>query len=209
MPDDAIRIEGCPPIKFVAYMLPYPSKLSTTDHKLLGVTDDLQRNQGFYIYRNKRLIVWGTWFRRARKGTLSQLARIQIDIPPAFDSLWVLDVKKSTAVPPAIVSQSFDSIIANLAAKSKRTWTHRGKIETDKKVQHVWNRLKTRDGSIIYELNDKHPIFLRLVKKFPACEQNFKNLLKLIAASLPLNRLTLDLRSGDVEIKNSALYSED
>ena len=209
MPDDAIRIEGCPPIKFIAYMLPYPSKLSATDHKLLGVTNDLQRNQGFYIYRNKRLIVWGTWFRRARKETLSQLARIQIDIPPAFYSLWVLDVKKSTAVPPAIVSQSFDSIIANLAERSKGAFIWRGKAETDKNFHHVWNRLETRDGGITYEINDKHPIFLRLIKKFPACEQNFKNLLKLIAASLPLNRLTLDLRGGDVEIKNPALYSED
>ncbi len=209
MPDDAIRIEGCPPIKFVAYMLPYPSKLSATDHKLLGVTNDLQRNQGFYIYRNKRLIVWGTWFRRARKETLSQLARIQIDIPPAFDSLWVLDVKKSTAVPPAIVSQSFDSIIANLAERSKGAFIWRGKAETDKNFHHVWNRLKTRDGGITYEINDKHPIFLRLIEKFPACEQNFRNLLKLIAASLPLNSMTLDLRGGDVEIKNPALYAEE
>ena len=209
MPDDSIRIEGCPPIKFVAYMLPYPSKLSANDKKLLGITNDLQRNQGFYVYRSKRLIVWGTWFKRARKETLSQLARIQIDIPPALDSLWVLDVKKSTAIPPAIVSKSFDSIIDNLAAKSKRAWTYRGNVETDKTAQHVWNRLSTRDGGIVYEINDKHPIFLRLIDKFPSCEQNFRNLLKLIAASLPMNRLTLDLRGGDVEIKNAALYSED
>ena len=208
MPDDAIRIEGCPPIKFVAYMLPYPSKLNANDKKLLGITSDLQRNQGFYVYRSKRLIVWGTWFKRARKETLSQLARIQIDIPPALDNLWVLDIKKSTAIPPAIVSKSFDSIIENLAAKSKRAWTYRGNVETDKNAQHVWNRLKTRDGGIVYEINDKHPIFLRLIDKFPACEQNFRNLLKLIAASLPMNRLTLDLRGGDVEINNVALYSE-
>lgn len=47
-----------------------------------------------------------------------------------------------------------------------------------------------------------------MIEKFPACEQNFKNLLKLIAASLPMNQLTLDLRGNEVEIKNSALYSE-
>lgn len=209
MPDDALQIEGYPPIKIVPFILPYPSKLSAKDKKLLGITDDLQKNQGFYVYRNKRLIVWGTWFKRVRKETLSQLARIQIDIPPAFDSLWTLDIKKSSAVPPALFSRSLDAMIENLATKSKRTWKHRGKQETDKRFHHVWKRLKARDNGIIYEVNENHPIFLRLIEKFPSCEQNFKNLLKLIAASLPMNQLTLDLRGNDIEIKNSTLYSED
>lgn len=208
LPDETINLEDMPPIKIRPYILPYPSKLSKIDRKLLGITEDMQKNQGFYIYRNKRLIVWGTWFRRAKKEILSQLARIQIDIPPAFDSLWVLDVKKSVAVPPPIVSQNLNSMIKSLAGKSKKKWTHRSNLESDKRIQHVWNRFKTRDDTIIYEINDKHPIFLRLIEKFPACEENFKNLLKLIAASLPLNLLLTDL-SGNVEIENPASYSEE
>lgn len=206
--DETIKIPDMPPIKIRPYILPYPSKLSKTDRELLGITADMQKNQGFYIYRNKRLIVWGTWFRRAKKELLSQLARIQIDIPPAFDSLWVLDIKKSVAVPPTLVSQNLDKLIENLAGKSKRTWEYRGKKEIDKKFQHVWNRLKTRDGGIVYEINESHPVFLRLIEKFPACEENFKNLLKFIAASLPLNQLRIDM-SGNVEIENPATYSED
>ena len=209
LPYETIPIKDYPPIKYAGYMLPYPSKLKATDRKLLGITADLQSNQGFYIYRNKRLIVWGTWFRRAKKETLSQLARIQIDIPPALDSLWILDVKKSAAVPPALVSQNFDAIIANLAEQSKGTFIFRGRTETNKNFHHVWDRIKTRDKEIVYEINDKHPVFLRLIEKFPACEQNFRNLLKLIAASLPMTSLTLDLRGGDAEIKNPALYTED
>lgn len=123
--------------------------------------------------------------------------------------MWVLDVKKSAAVPPAIVSERFGAIIANLAAKSKGTFTYRGKAETDKNFHHVRTRIKTRDKEIIYDINDKHPVFLRLIEKFPACEQNFRNLLKLIAAELPITSLTLDLRGGDSEIKNPALYNED
>ena len=209
MPTDLISIEGYPPIKFVAYMLPHTSKLKNADKKSLGITADLQKNQGFYVYRSKRLIVWGTWFNRAKKDILSQLARIQVDIPPDFDSLWVLDIKKSVAVPPAIVSKSFDTLIENLAIKSKRTWEHRGRAEIDKNVTHFWNRLKTRDDGICYEINESHPIFLRLIEKFPACEDSFKNLLKLIATSLPLNQMMLDLQSNNIEIKNSTFYSED
>ena len=209
MPTDLISIEGYPPIKFVAYMLPHTSNLKVADKKSLGITADLQKNQGFYVYRSKRLIVWGTWFNRAKKDILSQFARLQVDIPPDFDKLWVLDIKKSVAVPPAIVSKSFDALIENLAVKSKRTWEHRGRAEINKDTPHFWNRLNARDGGIFYEINESHPIFLRLFEKFPACEDSFKNLLKLIATSLPLNQMVLDLQSNDIEIKNSTFYSED
>lgn len=208
MDEETLEFAGCPPIKITTYMLPYPSKLSATDKRLLGITEDLQKNQGFYVYRNKRLIVWGKWFRRAKKDTPSQLARIRIDIPPAFDGAWVLDVKKSAAEPPAIVSKSLDGIIDRVISSSRRTYEYRGKRETDKKVPHVWNRVKLRDEGIVYEINERHPIFLRLIEKFPACEESFNNLLKLIAAQLPLNQLTLDL-TGGVEIKNPALTSEE
>lgn len=208
MDEEKIEIPGYPPIKIVPYMLPYPSKLSVTDKKILGITEDLQKNQGFYVYRNKRLIVWGKWFRLTKKETLSQLARIQIDIPPAFDKEWVLDVKKSTAVPPEIVRKKLEGIVEELTGKSWRTYSFRGKRETDKKFPHMWNRLKTRDGGITYEINESHPIFLRLIEKFPACEENFKNLLKLISASLPINQLMIDFHGSD-EIKNSTLYSEE
>ena len=187
-------------------MLPFPSKLKSADKKLLGLTADLQRAQGFYVYRNKRLIIWGTWFNRSKKETLSQLARIKIDIPPALDKLWVLDVKKSVAVPPPSVINNLDALIENISERSHKTYIYRGRKETDKKIFPVWNRLKTRDGGIVYEVNAEHPIFLQLIEKFPACERELKNLLKLIAAELPLNQLTVDL-NGNKEIANADLYT--
>lgn len=71
----------------------------------------MQKNQSFYVYRNKRLIVWGTWFNKARKDILSQLARIKIDIPAEYDNLWTLEVKKSAMSPPSSVRKNLDSLI--------------------------------------------------------------------------------------------------
>ena len=196
-------------IKIVPYVLPFPSRLSKTDKKLLGITADLQKNQGIYVYRNKRLIVWGKWFRLQKREKLSQLARIQIDIPPAFDSLWVLDVKKSFAIPPAVVCRNLDAMIEKISEKSRRTWVWRGRKETDKKIYPLWNRIKTRDGGIVYEINEKHPIFRRLIEKFPACEKDFKSTLKSIAAEFPFTQLTIDLSGDKNKIQNVGLYSED
>ena len=195
-------------IKIVPYMLPHPSHLKKSDHELLGLTDDLQKYQGFYIYRNRRLIVWGNWFRRSKKETLSSLARIQIDIPTEFDSLWVLDVKKSSATPPKIVLENLDRVIERLSSTSRKTWEHRGRRETSDKIQHVWNRLKARDGSILYEINGDHPMVKRLIDQAPGLERELNKLLEVIASSLPLNQMTIDL-NGSNEIGNAASMSED
>ena len=152
--------------------------------------------------------MWGTWFNRSKKEFLSQLARIRIDIPPEFDGLWVLDVKKSRAVPPPVIRERLDGAIENLSTRSKRTYTYRGRKETDK-IYPAWNRRKTRDSGFIYEVNEEFPVVRRLFEKFPACERDIKNLLKLIAAELPLRQLQIDLSNSDVEVENANLHTDD
>jgi hypothetical protein len=79
------------------YILPHRNKLSREDLRRVGGSDDLRVNQGFYIYRCKRLILWGTWFRLLGKDELNKLARVKVDIPNSLDEIWSIDVKKSTA----------------------------------------------------------------------------------------------------------------
>ena len=75
-----------------------------------------------------------------------------------FDGLWVIDVKKSSVLPPAIVRENLDRVIERLSMQSRETVAHRGRKETDDKIRHMWNRLKTRDGRILYEINKQHPM---------------------------------------------------
>lgn len=82
-----------------AYILPHISRLSSAELELAGGDDGLRRNQGFYIYRNRRLICWGSWFRLIRQEELSKLARVQVDLSNRLDHLWKLDIKKSTTTP--------------------------------------------------------------------------------------------------------------
>lgn len=195
-------------IRVMPIQLPHVSQMTKKDHKLLGITEDLAKNQGFYIYRNRRLIIWGTWFRRMKKSPLSQLARICIDIPSDFDSEWVLDVKKSTATPPPFIISALEELIRNVAEKSKRTWTYRGRKETSDKIQHIWNRRKTRDGGFFYEVNEEHPLVTRFLEKHPGCDHDLKQLLLLTGEMLPLNQLMLDLNNDNVEIENETKITE-
>lgn len=157
MDDEVIIVRG-QKVRVKPYILPHTSKLTQKELKALGGKDGLRKNQGFYVYRNKRLLVWGNWFRLMRQGDLSKLARVQVDIPNSLDDLWTLDIKKSTATPPEEVKRNLSVIIQKISEGSKRTWTYRGKKETNDNIVHVWNRLITRDGNVLYEVNPDHPL---------------------------------------------------
>lgn len=84
------------------YILPFQKDLSDEDRKKSGGIENYRSKQGFYIYRNERLIVWGTWFNRHRD-ELTKYARIKVDIPNSLDDIWGIDIKKQNAtIPPSI-----------------------------------------------------------------------------------------------------------
>lgn len=196
MDDEVLVIDGHK-IVVRPYILPHISKMTADEIKQLGGKDGLRRQQGFYVYRNKRLLVWGTWFRMMRQGDMSKLARIQVDIPNDMDDLWTLDIKKSYALPPAAVRKNLEIIIEQIAERSKRTWTFRGKREVSDNTVHVWNRMKNPRGGYYYEINREHPLVQKILEKDDALSAPLDALLKQIELGLPLNQLYVDLNNDE------------
>ena len=202
MADEELLVEGAR-VVVRPYILPHISNLSADEIKELGGREGLRKSQGFYVYRNKRLLVWGTWFRMMRQGELSKLARIQIDIPNDLDSLWTLDIKKSTAVPPETVRNNLGSVIERIAEHSKRTWVFRGKKETHESIVHVWLRFKGRQGGSYYAINRDHPLVEVFNDASSQIKRNIENLLNAIETGLPLSSLYLDMNS-DKPVENDS-----
>jgi hypothetical protein len=169
--------------------------MSRDEIATIGGKEGLRKNQGFYVYRNKRLLIWGTWFQIMRQGELSKLARVQVDIPNELDNLWVLDIKKSTAVPPEIVRNNLVAIIERLAEKSKQTWEFRGKRETHDSIIHIWQRFSGKEGGFYYSINRNHPLVEIFNDSTPLVKHNIEMLLKTIETGIPLNQLYVDLTS--------------
>lgn len=206
MDEEAIIVRG-QKVKVRPYILPHTSKLSSGEINDLGGKEGLRKQQGFYVYRNKRLLVWGTWFRLMRQGDLSKLARVQVDIPNSLDDLWTLDIKKSTATPPMEIKRNLGIVLEKIAEGSKRTWTYRGKKERSEKVVHLWNRMTTRDGGVYYDINMDHPLVKGPFDSYPQLNQQLKILLQQISRTLPLNSLFLDL-TNDEKIENDTEVSQ-
>ena len=207
MADEVIEIDNAL-VVVRPYILPHLSNLSNDDIDALGGKIGLRRSQGFYVYRNKRLLIWGTWFRMMREAELSKLARVQVDIPNELDSLWALDIKKSTAMPPEEVRINLASTIERLAEHSKRTWVFRGKRETQDSIIHVWQRFRGKHGGSYYEINRNHPLVHVFSDMSQSAKQSIENLLKAIEAELPLSSLYLDLNS-DKPIENDNELSDE
>lgn len=189
------------------YILPHASKLTAQELKEVGGEEGLRKQQGFYVYRNKRLLVWGTWFRMMRKGELTKLARIRVDIPNTLDDLWTLDIKKSSAIPPEEVRQNLQHVIEKIGDKSKNRYQVRGRKETDSKDIHLWNRMKDRSGGIYYEINREHP-FVKKAAENMHDSRALDTLLRQIEKTLPLNQLYIDL-CGDEKITNEQKQEDD
>ena len=90
------------------FILPHKNKFdSEEDYKNAGGIRDWMGQQGFYVYRNKRLIVYGTWFNKFKKEPAYNLARIKLDMSSDSDFEWKIDIRKSKAVLPVVIEQFF------------------------------------------------------------------------------------------------------
>lgn len=177
------------------YIVPYQKKLSQSERLVMRKYSDLGLNQGLYIYRNKRLIAWGKWFRIIHTNELSNLAKIRVDIPNSMDSLWNIDVKKSTlSVPPALRDE-IRTIITRTVGKSERVYKHRGNLRNKDNLFHVFDRYE-KENQINYQINRKNPLILQLQQSLSDVDKRLlENLLQDIEQNIPFETIRYDMAS--------------
>jgi len=82
--ESSIQLEG--------FILPRKDELTAEEAKEARISNDLQ---GFYIYREGRLIHFGDWFGMYTKEPHSSLFRLNLSFGKELDSLFNVDIKKS------------------------------------------------------------------------------------------------------------------
>lgn len=142
-------------ISITPFSLPYANKLTEEERKLLGNPKSIYDEQGFYLYRNRRLISWGSWMRMNSRSELNKLARIQVDIPSTLDSEWSLDVKKSSAKIPDKIKDILKIAIRDSITRSVRTNEAPVNIERQQQ-QTIWERCIDHEYKISYRINRSH-----------------------------------------------------
>ena len=172
------------------FILPFSDALSQTDLDALGGKDGLIKNQGFYIYRNKRLIVAADWFRLTRKTDLSKLCRVRVDMPNTLDDIWTIDVKKSMAIPPEVVLRNLRRIVSPIIKAGKRKYKFRATKETSVEKLQLWVPQETRNG-MVYTINPEYPVLKELMDE-QKDKRKMQTFLRLLEQNIPVNAIHTD-----------------
>ena len=164
---ETLTVEGGEKIDIRPFVLPHYKFLKSTEFERIAGDEGMLKNQGFYVYRNDRLIVHGTWFRLVHHGQLSQLVRISIDVPNSLDSMWKLTLDKTEVQLPSALKKRLRQLVRGFKSRSSKVHRSKGgKIKTGANDVPIWHRLAPK-GEIQYEINRDHP----LVRAAYSCDE--------------------------------------
>lgn len=188
-------------VKIRCFVLPHKDRLDPETHESAGGPDGWTAQQGFYVYRNKRLLVAGGWLGlgRGRSWTKEEphrLARIRLDIPNTADALWEIDVRKSKARPPVAIRDRLTRIAEDTRDRARRVFAHRGQpIRTSggAQVDEVW-RVDHFNGGVRYRIDKNHPAVKALLDEIVGTpiEVDLITMLRIIEETIPVQRIWLD-----------------
>ncbi|HDR8187507.1 ATP-binding protein [Bacillus anthracis] len=180
-------------VKITPYVLPHPSTFNQLDYKSAGGIKGWRDQQGFYIYREGRMVSFGDWFGMFSKDIPSELVRIKIEFSNAADDDWKIDVKKSTVSVPDEVKEDLMAIAKHYRQISQEIMLYRTKAtRTGEKIKGTLNtwELARDDINSFYILNRTHPVLTEILKNVSDDVRKKLNVyLKLIELGSPNNLL--------------------
>jgi hypothetical protein len=145
-----------------AYVLPHISKIKPEVHQRAAGLKGWNAQQGFYVYRSRRLLVAGSWLglKDLRQEEHYKLARILVDIPNHLDTQWEIDVKKSRAYPPTAIRDPLTAMAVATRAEAAKVYRQRGarlQSVTERKIVMLWESI-SKNNRLRYRLNRDHPV---------------------------------------------------
>ena len=189
-------------IEVTPYVLPHYSNLSFEDKLLSGKVKDHNKNQGFYLYRNNRLIVWGDYLGLNRKSELSKNLRIRVDLPNSLDYLWDIDIKKSQAKVPSKISKNLLSAISDGEIVSRKVNTYRGKNEQSN-VKSIWKLYTNRSSEFFLEIDKSNILYTSLKNSLNLNQRRlFDLLVKSMEDNIPFQTIYAEVASGNQNSSN-------
>lgn len=184
-------------IKVKSFVLPHVSRLTPQEHTTAGGRRGWASQQGFYVYRNRRLIVSGSWLGLGfRRDELTSLARIRLDLPNYMDSDWQIDVRKSVARAPGALVPELRRIAEVVRLRSANVYRHRGKVlqrASHGDVVQAWLQV-ARGTKIAYQINRQHPLVAALLTT--AGGSDVEAIVRLLEETVPVPLIILNHADG-------------
>jgi hypothetical protein len=186
-------------VEVQCHVLPHKDRLSQRDYDLAAGPDGWTAQQGFYVYRQRRLLIGGSWLGLGRGRTWTKeeahrLARIRVDIENTADAAWKIDVRKSTARPPVLARARLTKLAEDTRERARRVFAHRGRaigaLNSEPVVQ-AW-RPEHLPSGMRYRIDEQHPAVRAVIDAAGPLLPDIRAMLKIVEETLPVQRIWLD-----------------
>ena len=184
------------------HVLPHRDMLKTAEQEIAAGSMGWTQQEGFYVYRNKRLLLAGGWLgigdggRPWPRDEAHRLARIRLDIPNSADAEWKINVLKSAASPPVRLRPQLHRLASETRDIAKRVFAHRGHIApvTGRRISGVaetWQVRRSAQGAF-YRIARDHDLVASVLSRAGSLKPDILALLRLIEETVPVQRIWLD-----------------
>ena len=188
------------PVFLQAHVLPHKDRLDARIYQDAAGPDGWTAQQGFYVYRQGRLLLGGSWLGLGRgrswtKEEAHRLARIRVEIGNASDFAWKIDIRKSTARPPVEVRARLTALAEDARDRARRVFAWRGRNlvarVTGQPVVQAWAALHTSD-SVRYRIDEQHPAVAAVLQHATELTPLVRAMLRVVEETVPVQRIWLD-----------------
>lgn len=186
-------------VRAQCHVLPHHDSLTKVEFKKNEGPAGWTAQQGFYVYRNERLLVAGGWLglgnsKAWNREEAHRLARIQLDIPNTADADWKIDVRKSTARPPVSLRPWLTRLAEDTRERARRVFAYRGTpmpAQRNTPIEQAW-RVDHVKGGVRYRIEPGHPAVTAVLENAGDLAPLVKAMLRVIEESVPVQRIWLD-----------------
>jgi hypothetical protein len=192
------------------YILPHLSQLTREERKESDFLKARFRDtQGFYIYREKRLISYGSWFRIVGKSELAKLARVKVETGNALDKAWKLGVTKSKIEPPLELRRALEHLVPNIIGDSRKVIQRTGTLMPESHALKIWRFRELGKFEFKVECDLQHPLVTALDETLSDSQRRiFSKLIDQIEQGLPVTELSARLLGDESNVATSASLEE-
>lgn len=203
-------------VELQGFVLPHKDRLDKISFNLGAGPEGWTAQQGFYVYRNRRMLVPGSWLGLGIGCTWTKeepfkLARIRLDIPNSADAHWKIDIRKSTARPPDYLRYRLRDLADQVRNQARRVFAHRGaygKKPVIEEFQRAWEVIERKDH-IAYHISRNHPSVRSVLNDSQELKTKIEVMLRVIEETVPVQQIWLDsVEKGEVQDEAFSSSSE-
>ncbi|QDE68672.1 ATP-binding protein [Myxococcus xanthus] len=193
-PEEALKLRK-EQVQVTGYVLPHKDRMREDEYEAAAGPGGWNTQQGFYVYRERRLLVAGGWLSLGYATEEHyRLARLKVDISNSTDAEWEIDVKKSRARPPTELEERLRELADAVRKLAREVFVHRGargRTSGVHEIDDAWESVTTR-GRFGYRVRRAHPLVKFVIERQGSDQKPLKALLRLLEETVPVQRIWLD-----------------